>query len=197
MTLLESLLVGAGLAISLAAPPGPVMAKMAFEVARRRTWTGILVGLGASSADMTYFALVHFGILGANPDPRLLGALALCGVALMDYFAYQAWRAARSPLPIATKGASGFAGGYLIALTSPFNLLWWVSAGAPFIAVYGPQLIIGFAVALVSWVILTAAVFHYAARRVPRFEMYVSYASAGLLVLFGALLAFRGLLLLA
>src|SRR5687767_7419173 len=53
-SLAEAVAVGAGLGFSLAAPPGPVMAKMAFETARGRWQQGGLVGLGAMTADATY-----------------------------------------------------------------------------------------------------------------------------------------------
>ena len=89
---LEASLVGAGLAISLAAPPGPILAKVAFEVSRGRPWTGFFVGLGASCADLTFFFLVAFGLLKVPPNPRALGILGLLGVVVMDLFAVQAWR---------------------------------------------------------------------------------------------------------
>lgn len=196
MALLEALLVGAGLGLSLAAPPGPVMAKMAFETARGRWMRGLLVGLGATSADATYFFLVQFGVLRLSPQDRILGVLALGGLVLMDFFALQAWRAARAPLIPQGGGLSGFAGGYLIAFTSPFNVAWWITSGVPFVALYGPLLAVGFFTAIVGWVILSTALFQYGMRKIERFERYVSYASAILLAGFGVLLGVHGLQLL-
>jgi threonine/homoserine/homoserine lactone efflux protein len=193
----ESFLIGAGLGISLAAPPGPIFAKVAYEVSRGRTITGFLVGLGATSADMTLFGLVALGLLTATPPDWILGTLGLGGVVLMDFFAYAAWKSARVPPSPKERGMSGFAGGYLLAMTSPFNWSWWLLSGVPFVALYGTALGVGFFVAILCWVITAVAVFTWASRKVARFEMYVSYASAVMLAGFGLWLAYHALNLLS
>lgn len=189
----EAVLVGLGLGFSLAAPPGPIMAKMAFETARGRWRQGLLVGLGATCADASYFLLVLFGLLRVLPGGRVLGLLSLAGVALMLYFAWGAWRAARRPLPEeARTRLNGWPAGYLLAATSPFNLAWWTTSGAPLLSRYGAPLGLGFFPALLVTVAVAVAVFREGARRVARFESYVSHASALLLVAFAALLAWTG-----
>lgn len=193
MSFWEATIVGLGLGASLAAPPGPIMAKMAFETARGRWPQAVWVGLGATSADMTFFLLVWQGVLRLLPSPTVLGVLSLFGVALMDWFAYEAWRAARQPLAAPRSRLNGFPAGYVIAITSPFNLAWWLTSGTPFIHLYGPPLALGFAAALVGVVLLSVWVFHYGSRKVMRFETYVSYASAVLLFGFGLFLAYKGL----
>lgn len=193
MTWAESFLVGAGLGISLAAPPGPIFAKVAYEVSRGRPFTGFLVGAGATVADMTLFALVVFGLLNVSPPAKVLGVLGLGGVVIMNFFAYSAWKSATVPPAPQEKGLSGFAGGYLLALTSPFNWSWWVLSGVPFVAIYGATLGLGFFLAIISWVILVVGIFVWASQRVARFEMYVSYASAVMLFGFGLWLAYKSL----
>jgi threonine/homoserine/homoserine lactone efflux protein len=194
VTAWEALLVGFGLGVSLAAPPGPVMAKMAHETARGRWPQGLLVGLGATSADAVYFVAVAFGLLNVLPDARILGLLALLGVALMLYFAHGAWRTARRPLaPPPRLRVNGWPAGFLLALTSPFNVAWWVTSGAPYLHEYGPGLGAGFFTALLATVLASVWVFHQGARRIRRFESVVSYASAVLLAGFAVLLAWKGI----
>lgn len=197
MAFWESVLIGAGLGVSLAAPPGPIFAKLGLEVSRGRNLTGFMVGVGATSADMTFFLLVAFGILEVLPDRRVLGALGLGGVVVMNFFAYSAWKGAREPPVASEKGVSGFVGGYLLAVTSPFNWIWWLTSGVPFVALYGPTLGVGFFVAILAWVVLMVGVFHWGSRRIARFELYVGYASAALLVAFALFLAYNAIRLLA
>lgn len=155
--------------------------------------TGFLVGFGATCADMTFFTLVVFGLLRTVPDRRWLGALGLVGVVIMDLFAYQAFRAARRPPNLEEKGATGWAGGYFLAFMSPFNWLWWLTSGVPFISLYGASLGIGFFAALLSWVVLMVFLFSVGSAKIARFEMYVSYASAAMLVGYGLFLAYTSL----
>jgi threonine/homoserine/homoserine lactone efflux protein len=192
-TLWEAVAVGAGLGFSLAAPPGPVMAKMAFETARGRPRQGLLVGLGATTADATYFLLVVFGLLSILPSRRTLAVFAFFGVGLMLYFAAGAWRAAQRPLATPPSRLNGFPAGFVLAVTSPFNVAWWVTSGAPLLELYGPRLGLGFFAALLSTVALSVYVFHLGSRRIARFEAYVSYASALLLAAFAVLLLVTGL----
>lgn len=193
MTWAESFLVGAGLGISLAAPPGPIFAKVAFEVSRGRPFTGFLVGAGATTADMAFFALVVFGLFNVAPPPKVLGALGLGGVVIMNFFAYSAWKSANVPPAPQEKGLSGFAGGFMLAVTSPFNWSWWLLSGVPFVALYGAALGFGFFLAIISWVVVVVGIFVWASQRVARFEMYVSYASAIMLFGFALFLAYSSL----
>lgn len=193
MSWTEAFLVGAGLGISLAAPPGPIFAKVAFEVSRGRHMTGLLVGLGATCADMMFFGLVALGLFQATPPDWILGALGIGGVVLMDFFAFAAWKSARVPPAPQEKGISGWVGGFVLAVTSPFNWSWWLLSGVPFVARYGLTLGLGFFLAILSWVVLVVALFIWASQKVERFEVYVSYASAVMLSGFGLFLAYSSM----
>ncbi len=174
----EALLVGLVLGFSLAAPPGPVLAQLAFETARGRWKTGLAVGLGATTADGTFFVLTYLGLLRVVPGARTLATLALGGTLLMLYFARGAWLAARLPLDATPRRLTGFAGGFLIAALSPFNLAWWVTSGAPILARHGPLLALGFFPAILAVVVASVVVVRLGASRFARFERYVSYTSA-------------------
>ena len=191
--MLEAVLIGFGLGFSLAAPPGPVLAQLATETARGRPWKGLRVGLGATSADATFFLLTYYGVLHVLPGRRVLAAMALAGALLMLYFARGAWRAARRPLDLqAGARVSGFPGGFLLAALSPFNIAWWLTTGAAMLALYGATLASGFFLAILLVVVVSVLLVGWGARRIARFETYVSYASAVFLAGFAVFLVVHG-----
>jgi threonine/homoserine/homoserine lactone efflux protein len=174
------------------------MAKVAHDAARGHWLRGIFVGLGASCADLTLFVLVYYGVLDRVPDPRIIASLALGGVVLMNYFAYAAWRGARQHFEAKDKGGlRGFPGGYVLAMTSPFNWAWWLTSGAPFLSQYGFGLIFGFFPALLITILGVTGLFVLGARYVQGFERWVSYASAVLLFGFSIVLAYDAIRILA
>jgi hypothetical protein len=149
------------------------------------------VGLGATSADATFFVLTYHGVLRVVPSGRVLGLLALAGVCLMEFFAYGAWTAARKPLVASDQRLGGWPGGFLIAITSPINLAWWLTAGAPYLARYGFGLAFGFFPALLGSIAVAVLVFRLGAQKIAGFERWVSYASALLLSALSLLLAYQ------
>lgn len=193
MALAETLLIGAGLGLSLAVPPGPVLTKMALEVARGHPWRGVRVGLGASTADFTFF--LGFWLLAdrLRPSDPLLGILGLGGLALMDWLAFNAFRAARLPEPPPAGRLDGFAAGYLLAATSPINIAWWLGAGLVYLDQYGPLLGLGFFAAILAWIVVCVLLFTLGNRHIPGFRRGVGYAGAILLGVFGFVLAFRSI----
>ncbi len=94
------------------------------------------VGLGACSGDALWAILVMLGI-GWVIGPATRGVLAVVSTGLLlvlaGFFLAAAWRAwrARDPGPIAPLGATATRRGYLLglgmALTSPWNLAFWLA----------------------------------------------------------------------
>jgi len=197
------LLAGFLLGLSLAAPPGPVTALMASAAARRGPGASLGIGLGATTADATFLVLAVAGAIGVLAErPLLLGAVSLAGALLLAYFAWGAWRAARAARSEPTAGPSeaakrtGFAAGYLAAITSPFNLAWWVGPGSVLIASVGLVLVAGLFAGILSWILFFSVAVARLGRRVRRFQEYVAYASALVLGAFAVWVAWRGLALL-
>lgn len=191
---------GALLGLSLAAPPGPVTALMASEAAQRGPRAGLVVGLGASTADFGFFLLAFAGAVAVLAQrPVLLGALSLLGAALLACFARGAWRAARAAGAggqRAHAGRAGYARGFLAAATSPFNLAWWVGPGSVLIAQAGPALDAGMFAGILGWCVAFNGGVAALGRRVARLQEVVAYASAAILLAFAAWVAWRGALLL-
>lgn len=191
----ETLLVGAGLGLSLAVPPGPVMTQMAVDVSRGRAMRGLLVGLGASTADLAFFLLVWVAADRLQPAPAVLAALGVVGLCLMDALAVAAFRSARLGPSLEPPRLSGFAAGFVLAASSPINLAWWSSAGVAYVSAYGALLGVGFFAAILAWVVASVGLFVLGNRHVPGFRVAVAYLGAGLLACFGFLLAYRSLVL--
>lgn len=186
-------LVGFGLGLSLAAPPGPVLALSAQRAVRWGFLPGLVVALGATTADATWAALMGFGVVPLLRDhPTLLALLALGGGLLMGCLAFLAWRAGRRSLDPAAVArdaadarraglAGGFAAGYLLAISSPFNLAWWLGAGTTLFERYGSLVFLFFFAALVLHSVLFVALVRWASGKVRWVVAAVSYASALLL----------------
>lgn len=183
------LLAGLMLSLSLAAPPGPANALMAQETARRGFWFGWWTGMGALMGDMTLLALTLFGTLSLIAIvPGLAVALSFLGAALMGKFAWDAWVAARRPGLPEARGGAGFFRNYIIVITSPFNVAWWLTAGPTLIVGMGRDGVIGFYLGLLIWVFAWNGLALAGSRRIARFAHWVGYGSAAVLAVFAAVL---------
>jgi threonine/homoserine/homoserine lactone efflux protein len=193
----EAVLAGLALGLSLAAPPGPVLALMARETTQRGPWAGAKVGLGATTADAGFLVLAALGAIAVLAErPTLMGVVSLLGALLLAWFARGAWRSARSPAAAPVGGEATFATGFLAAATSPFNLAWWVGPGSVLIASVGFDLVAGMFAGILGWLVLFTQGVHRLGQRIRRFQEGVAYASAVVLALFAAWVAWRGLALL-
>lgn len=140
--------VGFLLGWSVAWPPGPINAEVARRCAARGFWAGFSVLLGACAGDAVWAVAVSLGVgvLFAAPTMRaLMGALSIILLlALAFLFLRGAWAAWRDgPAPAAAPQApprldglpASFALGATMALTSPWNVAFWLAAmGRPELA---------------------------------------------------------------
>jgi threonine/homoserine/homoserine lactone efflux protein len=188
------LLAGIALGVSLAAPPGPVLALMLEELAQRGRWASLQVGLGALTADMGFAVLALAGAITVLAQrPVLLGAVSIVGAGLLAYYAWSAWRAARRQAGAATGRRATYATGFLTAATSPFNWAWWVGPGTALLANEGPWLAAGMLIGILAWLGVFVEGMARVGRRAPRFQAYAAWASALILAAFALLVAWRGL----
>lgn len=133
---------------SVAWPPGPINAEIARRCGSGHFWSGIAVLAGASSVDALWAASVAFGVGLLLAAPVLRAAMGAVSIALLLALAFLflkgAWRAfardggrrlaAGTPkrLPSAR---GGFGLGAAMALTSPWNVAFWLAAmGRPELA---------------------------------------------------------------
>jgi threonine/homoserine/homoserine lactone efflux protein len=198
-------LFGALLGISLAAPLGPVNALMATRAARHGYWPGASVGVGATSADGILCVLVGFGVvhlLAAYPTANAV--IAVAGAGLMLFFAWGAFRSARSAsMDVGSSSEStprasgGLIAGFTLALTSPYGIAWWLGVGTQLFQDLGVTVFIGFFAGVLAWVLAFTAVIVWARSRVRGLVTGVSYASAFLLTTFAVVFLWKAVDLLA
>ncbi|WP_435179656.1 LysE family translocator [Halorussus sp. AFM4] len=210
-----SALAGVALGLSLAAPPGPMNAVIAEESVLRGWGSGFRAGLGAMSADACFFALALLGVVAVVRDaPALRGALFAVGGLLMLYFAYgaasdasEAFGADAATDPTAADGAGGghedskgFRKAFALALTNPYQILWWLTAGVGLldpgtfaidalggltVSTGSPVIVVGFFGGIGLWITGFPAALVSVGRRVDAFAPAVAYLSALVLALAG------------
>jgi threonine/homoserine/homoserine lactone efflux protein len=235
---LPTLAAGAVFGLALAAPPGPMNAVIAEESVLRGWLAGFKAGLGAGLADFAFFLLAVAGVVGfVQRYPTVQAVLFGFGGLLMLYFAYGAAIGARSSFaPISVDGderssagsqtqsddartgtatdpvghrATGFRRAFVLALTNPYQILFWLTAGVglldpgsldvlamtPYVgdALTGmlivetgsAMLVIGFFGGIALWLLCFPAALVTAGRRVESFAPVVAAASALVLGGFG------------
>lgn len=200
LTVAVSLLAGALLGLSLAAPPGPMNAVIAEESVNRGWRSGFAAGIGAMTADACFFVLALAGLVAFIQDaPTVRGVMVGVGGLLMLYFAYGAVRSAGSfSESEAASDAAGFKKAFLLALTNPYQITWWLTAGVGLLspgqisafgvslpATSGTLTIVGFFAGIFAWITLFPASLRAAGERVDSLGTGIAYVSALVLVYFG------------
>ncbi|WP_276300604.1 LysE family translocator [Halorussus lipolyticus] len=207
-----SALAGVALGLSLAAPPGPMNAIIAEESVLRGWGSGFRAGLGALSADACFFVLALLGVVTVVRDvPVVQQALFGFGGLLMLYFAYGTATDANAAFggDAATDGAGdvagdadskGFRKAFVLALTNPYQILWWLTAGVGLldpgtytigalgdvaVSTGSPIIVVGFFGGIAVWITGFPAALVTVGRRVDAFAPLVAYLSAVVLALAG------------
>jgi threonine/homoserine/homoserine lactone efflux protein len=238
-----SAVAGVVFGLALAAPPGPMNAVIAEESVVRGWLSGFTAGLGAMSADAVFCGLTLLGVVGVvERAPTLRGAMVGVGGLLMLYFAYGAAMDARTADGFlseavdatgegaahgeATDGAAtgdgpgleadsrGFRKAFVLALTNPYQILFWLTAGVgmlrpgtldvlahtPYVGASlegvlvvetgSPAMLVAFFAGIALWITGFPGTLVAVGRRVDRFAAAVAWASAGVLAVFGVLFLF-------
>ncbi|WP_135851613.1 LysE family translocator [Halorussus salinus] len=227
LNVVVSALAGVALGLSLAAPPGPMNAIIAEESVLRGWGSGFRAGLGALSADACFFVLALLGVVTVVRDvPVVQQALFGFGGLLMLYFAYGTATDANAAFggdagsdgddrtatdeetETATDGAGpkesedskGFRKAFVLALTNPYQILWWLTAGVGLldpgtfaldwlggltVSTGSPVIVVGFFGGIALWITGFPAALVTVGRRVDAFAPVVAYLSAVVLAVAG------------
>lgn len=197
---------------SVAWPPGPINAEMIRRGLVRGFWPAWIVGIGAVSGDFLWALAVGFGASRLAAIPGVTTVLGVTSIVLLLLLAWlflrgalSAWRERRagrdasvSPLPDSARG--GWVLGFTLALSSPWNLAFWL-------AVMGQQAAAGVAApehALVTacsviagaltWTLLLCVAVHFGARFATPAWHIATQAGTGLLMIVFAARTFVRLL---
>jgi len=233
--LVPSLVAGAAFGLALAAPPGPMNAVIAEESVLRGWTAGAKAGLGAGLADFVFFLLALGGVVGiVQQYPTAQGAMFGVGGLLMCYFAYGAATGVKESFapssverdtdssedgstgpPLADDESTGFRRAFVLALTNPYQILFWLTAGVglldpgmldvlavlPYVGesltgvfvveTGSPALIVGLFGGVALWLVSFPAALVQAGRRVDSFAPAVAAVSALVLAGFGVSFLFE------
>ncbi len=130
---------GAGVVfgLALAAPPGPMNAVIAEESVLRGWTAGFRTGLGAMTADATFFVLSLLGVVTfVERFPTVRAVMVGVGGLLMLYFAYGTAREIGESLTPTEDAAAdggetgaGFRKAFVLAIANPYQILFWLTIG--------------------------------------------------------------------
>ena len=172
LDILWAVLVGTGIGLSLAAPPGPVNAIIASQTVTRSWRAGFLVGMGATTADTIFLAVSVAAHSAVASIQGWVPVIALLGAVVMAYFAWKtvhAWRHASDFMESKPEEhAKSYATGLSVNITSPYPILWWLTAGLVLIDRLGPAVLIGFFSGLLLWISIFPLALREAQRRIAR-----------------------------
>ncbi|MGH8362493.1 MAG: LysE family translocator [Gammaproteobacteria bacterium] len=177
----HAVLDGALLAISIAAPPGPVTTIMANASMRGRVKEALLMASGAISGDIVWLALAILGaVTFLDQRPRVVGVLGLAGALLLLWMAWSTWRTARTGVHAGDAPGSWKLGIFTV-LTSPFSLAWWLANGTLLYTVWGwPGIAAFFCTGSLYAVGFTYA-FRWVGRKAMSAIVWVAYVSVAAL----------------
>ena len=166
MGALSAFLDGAMLGLGAAVPIGPVNL-LIMAAALRRFHLGVLVGIGAMCADLTYLLLILVGVFALVESPLFYDSVALLGGLFLLWLAWQIFARRNTPMSTTLYPDIGPAGtwirGYLVTLFSPYTIAFWVSASTLAATRHSDQvgvLMGGMMIAIGVWVLLLPAVIH-------------------------------------
>jgi threonine/homoserine/homoserine lactone efflux protein len=189
MSDLSSIVAGIALGLSLGVPPGPVNAAIAAAAARRSYVDGIKIGLGAMTADATYLALTLIGVAVLLTGTAARNAISVLGGLILLYYAYATLKSYKktTDAPDSVGTGNHYLTGLVMGLTNPLGILWWVTAGAAFVAMFNVLGVAGFMLGLLAWISGFSVFVHYAGKKVKIVYPAIIIGS-GLMMLFFAVM---------
>ncbi|MDD2399122.1 MAG: LysE family transporter [Sulfurovum sp.] len=126
---MEGFLLGAGAAV----PLGPINLLIMNEAIREYK-NGVMIGLGAMSADITYLLFILFGIIAYLNQPIVLNAISLAGGIFLLYLAWSIFKGRKKPIAdiaadmVQKNTLKLYVKGYLLTLLNPYTIAFWLSA---------------------------------------------------------------------
>ena len=145
------------------------------------------MGLGALTADVTFFLITFYGLTRAIVGNEIGTALFAVGGLIMLFMAFSTFRQARSKAGMKTGRQTRFPYliGLSIGLTNPFQIGWWVTVGLGVLATFGLRILVGFFAGISLWFLAYTTSLAWAVSKYYRLYPYITYASAIALAAFG------------
>jgi L-lysine exporter family protein LysE/ArgO len=191
------LFIGILLGLGAAIPIGPVNLEMIRRNIRFGTSFGIITGLGACIADLTYLILLCLGALTLLQYPTVLRTIGFVGALILAWFAINAFRSKITDIPehfvypsLWRQGIEG----YFITLINPYTILFWasVSSQISFSASENENMMLlggtGVIIGTVSWVLILNGIIHHTRHRLNKTTIkWLNYTGGVILLGFAVL----------
>ncbi|MGP6221007.1 LysE family translocator [Caldiplasma sukawensis] len=192
MSLPFLIIIGLFLGISMAAPPGPVMA-MIMGTSKRSPSRGIMIGLGAMTADIILLILVltvseYVDFELYSPIIFLIGG---------TYFLFLGSKIAsiiikNQEMPEPESG--NYVKGLLTGITNPMQITWWFTSGLGMLDAYGIFPFYFFYVSIVMYLIFFSILVYRASLKWERYASVVlDVISATILLIFSLYFIYKGI----
>jgi len=179
-----SFFLGILLGLSLAAPPGPINAIMAYESTKSK-YNGISVGAGAMTADAIFFTLTY---LFYQVIPlQIIKYFYFLGGIIMIYLAYLVLKSKE----VRRTARGNYLVGLTVGLTNPFQITWWLTAGLSMINQLSIYVIPGFFTGILIWIILFPLVINQFSVKY-NITKFIKIFSFIILLIFGLYLLYNG-----
>ncbi len=159
--MISSLLSGLSLGFGAAVPLGPINI-LIMTTALRSYKSAVAIGLGAMSADLSYFILLYLVGAKITKYPLVSKLLALFGALFLLYIAWLIFQGRNDPIQKLPKKiefkdlAKNYLKGFSLTLLNPYTIAFWLSV-ASLIATTNlnpTYTIIGIIVAILHWITL-------------------------------------------
>ena len=200
LTLLKNIVLG----ISLVAPIGPVSAAAIKNGMKGGFFPAFTTGLGAASADTTILLLIYLGLARFMETPAVQLVIYIAGSAILIYLGATTMLekppALDSETGAKTPVAGAFASGYVIAISSPITIVWWLGVFGAILAdtvrsatklealLSSLTIVVG----VILWFVILGVILHAGKRFVNEKTLRAVSATAGVVIIgFGVYFAWR------
>ena len=194
---MQEILSGIIFGIGVSVPIGPVNI-LIMSYALKSYKKAFFLGLGAMGADALYLTLLSFGVLKFFNSPTGFKILAVFGAIFLNYMSILILKNSKSNIKMQKTDSFSlfgiFAKGFLINLSNPYVIAFWLSSAAV-LSYMGGNFILtlfGLITGIFLWISLFPLVI-FKARKVigEKIANLFSYISAFILIFFSIILIFR------
>ena len=190
--MISSLLSGLSLGFGAAVPLGPINI-LIMTTALRSYKSAVAIGLGAMSADLSYFILLYLVGAQITKYPLVSKLLALFGALFLLYIAWLIFQGRNDPIQKLPKKiefkdlAKNYLKGFSLTLLNPYTIAFWLSV-ASLIATTNlnpTYTIIGIIVAILHWITLMPLLIYKTKHLLSqKINYYFSILSASIMLFF-------------
>lgn len=195
---MHSIIIGILLGWGAAVPIGPMNIEIIRRNLRIGTPFGISFGLGASSADLTYFILLSIGALAILTYPLTLKIITLLGACILFWFGISALRLqTKTHIEKGVKNKKTMSiwkhslHGYLMTLINPTTILFWASISTQVITLAHSKsdiaslVAMGVIVGTLSWVLFLNLILFFTRHKLsPKLMRWLNSFGGIILLLF-------------